>query len=81
MSAEQIQNHRDVYEQLRARITAPGDAFWRNGELIEKPYAPIDKWSMTFDDLMTCPDTPRIAYYRARYARGSLATVGMRRAS
>lgn len=68
-------------QRLLERATAPGDSYWYQGECIRKPYAPVDKWSFNYDELMSCPDTPRMAYLRARYPLAGVATVGMRRAS
>jgi hypothetical protein len=67
-------------QQLLERTTAPGDSYWFRGECIRRPYAPVnyDKWSLSWDELMTCPDTPLIAYLRPRYEYGSMAKVGMR---
>ncbi len=68
----------ELYTQLRLALLEPGEE-WRG---YRRPYAPVNysKWDMTYDELMACPDTPDIAYYRTRYEYGSMATVGMRRA-
>ena len=66
MTAQQITQHRDVYERLRALTFAPGDSYWHNGECVRRPF--INKDDMTFDELLACPDTPRIAYLRSRYS-------------
>lgn len=77
MSYEQRQQHRELYQQLRLAIAFPGDTI---GE-VTKPYAPVDKWALSYDELLLTPDTPRVAYLRARYSVGALATVGMKGAA
>lgn len=61
MSAQQKQTHRQLYNQLRLAIAFPGKIV---GET-RKAYTPVDKWALTWDELMQTPDTPTVARYRA----------------
>ena len=71
---------RILYNQLRLNLAFPGETV--AGE-VRKPYTPVnyDKWGLSYDELMACPDTPRIAYLRTRYQRFAGATAGMRGAA
>jgi hypothetical protein len=66
-----------LYNQLRLALVYPGDSIAG----VTKPYTPVnyDKWSLTFDDLIASPATPRIAYLQARYPLAGVATLGMGR--
>lgn len=74
MTYEQRQQHRELYQQLRLAIAFPGDTIGG----VTKPYAPVDKWALSFDELLAAPPTPRIAYLQARYPLAGLVSVGMR---
>lgn len=75
MTAQQRADHRDLYNQLRLNLAFPGETV---AEVV-KPY--VDKWALSYDELLLTPDTPRVAYLRGRYGVGTLATVGMRGAA
>lgn len=60
MTAAQKAQHRELYNQLRLAIVLPGETVAG----VTKPYAPVDKWSLTWDELMVCPDTPAVAHLR-----------------
>jgi hypothetical protein len=72
----------ELEKRMRMLATPPGGNYWWNGECFRRPYTPVnyDKWAMSYDELIACPDTSRIAYLRERYEHGHMATVGMRRA-
>lgn len=61
MNAQQKIEHRAFYNQLRLAIVYPGDAIAG----VTKPYQPVNKDVLTWDELMLTPDTPTIARYRA----------------
>lgn len=75
MSEQQIQSHRDLYERLRAQIAAPGDTYWRGGECLRRRF--VNKDNMTWDELMSCPDTPYIARSLATRKAGMLCAIGV----
>lgn len=52
--------HRELYNQLRLALVYPGESLAG----VTKPYAPIDKWALSWEELMQCPDTPDIAARR-----------------
>lgn len=66
-------------QRLLERTTAPGESYWYRGECIRKPYAPIDKWAMSWDELMACPDTPDIAARRGKRQTSFLVRLGRHR--
>lgn len=63
-----------LYNQLRLALVYPGETIAG----VTKPYAPVDKWALSFDELIAAPPTPRIAYLQARYPLAGLVSVGMR---
>ena len=65
---------RTLYNQLRLQLSFPGETIAE----VTKPYAPVDKWTLSYDDLIAAPPTPRIAYLQARYPLAGLASLGMR---
>jgi hypothetical protein len=73
MTAQQRTDHRQIYNQLRLAIAFPGDTV---GET-RKAYAPVDKWALTWDELMATPDTPAIARYRATRETSMWCAVGV----
>ena len=75
MNAQQKHDHYETYRQLRLAISLPGETI---GE-VTKPYAPIDKWAYSWDELMACPDTPDIAARRNVRLPSLWAQIGMRR--
>lgn len=60
MTAAQKAQHRQLYNQLRLALVYPGESIAG----VTKPYTPIDKWSLSWDELMALPDTPDIAARR-----------------
>lgn len=60
MNAQQKQAHRDFYNQLRLAIVFPGDSIAG----VTKAYAPVNKDTLTWDELMATPDTLTVARYR-----------------
>lgn len=76
MNTQQRTEHRELYNQLRLAITFPGDTIAG----VTKPYAPIDKWAMSWDELMASEDTPDIAARRNVRQTSFWATLRMTRA-
>ena len=72
MTAQQRQAHREFYNQLRLAIVFPGDTIAG----VTKPYTPVNKDDMTWDELMQTPDTPLIARYRATRETSMWFAVG-----
>lgn len=64
---------RILYNQLRLSLIFPGETI---GEQ-RRPYAPVNKDDMTWDELMTCPDTPTIARYRATRETSMWFAIGV----
>lgn len=60
MTAQQRHEHREFYNQLRLAIVFPGDEVAG----VTKAYTPVNKFEMTWEELMLTPDTPAVARYR-----------------
>lgn len=73
MNAQQRLEHRETYNQLRLAIAFPGETVGA----VTKPYRPVDKWTLTYDELMACPDTPTIARYRATRETSMWCAIGV----
>lgn len=73
MNAQQRHEHREFYNQLRLALVYPGDTVAG----VTKPYEPINKDFMTWDELMSCPDTPMIARYRATRETSMWCAIGV----
>jgi hypothetical protein len=65
MTALQKAQHTEIYTQLRLQLLDPGDTYAG----VRKVYQPVNKDDWTFDYAMTQPDTPAVAYLRARERR------------
>jgi hypothetical protein len=76
MTDQQIQQHRETYERLRALSIPPGYSVWIGGRLVRQSYVEKDHW--TWDDAMAAPETPFYARYQRVHGKRALATVGMR---
>lgn len=74
MNAQQKQAHRDFYNQLRLTLVYPGEIIGEN----RRPYAPVDRYALSFDELMLTPDTPTIARYRATRETSMWFAIGVR---
>ena len=61
-----------LYNQLRLNLSFPGEVV----ATVRKPYAPVDKWSLSYDELMQTPDTPYIARCLATRKAGMLCAIG-----
>ena len=73
MTNQQIAQHPDVYERLRAITTQPGDSFWSRGQLLRRKFERACKDNWSWDDAMAAPDTANVAYYRKYHWYGSVA--------
>lgn len=60
MTALQKAQHPDIYTQLKLQLLDPGDSFAG----VRKIYQPIDRYALSWDQLMQTPDTPTVARYR-----------------
>lgn len=49
-----------LYNQLRLNLAFPGEVIAE----VAKPYQPVNKWELTWEELMATPDTPTVARYR-----------------
>ena len=72
MSAQQKRDFPELYYQLRLAIAYPGETVGA----VRKPYTPVDKWSLSYDELMQTPDTPYIARALATRKAGMLCAIG-----
>lgn len=72
MNTQQRHEHREFYNQLRLAIVFPGDTIAG----VTKPYTPVNKDNMTWDELMQTPDTPYIARALATRKAGMLCAIG-----
>lgn len=71
MTAQQRHEHREIYTQLKLQLVDPGDSFAG----VRKVYAPVDRYTLTWDQLMATPDTPTVARER-RYEKTMFALIG-----
>jgi len=76
MTAQQRADHYETYQQLRLALILPGETIGEE----RRRYTPVnyDKWTLSYDDLIAAPPTPRIAYLQARYPLAGIASLGMR---
>ena len=67
MTALQRAQHPEIYTQLKLQLLDPGDAYAG----FRRSYQPVnvDKSGWSFDYALTQPDTPAVAYLRARERR------------
>ncbi len=72
MTTEQRQTNRTLYQQLRIKLTFPGEIL--GGE--RKPYTPVNKNHFSWDDAMVCDDTPTVARLRQTYAKTTFFMMG-----
>lgn len=60
MTTQQKKDFRQIYNQLRLSLAFPGEAIAET----RKVYQPLDRYALTWDQLMLTPDTPTVARYR-----------------
>lgn len=72
MTTQQKTDFRQVYNQLRLAIAFPGD----DVAGLRKPYAPVNRDALSWDEIMLTPDTPAVARLR-RYEKTMWLSVGV----
>lgn len=73
MSAQQKIDFREIYTQLKLQLIDPGDSFAG----VRKTYAPVDRYALSWDQLMATPDTPAVARYRATRETSMWCGIGV----
>lgn len=73
MSAQQKIDFREIYTQLKLQLLDPGDSFAG----VRKTYAPVDRYTLSWDQLMATPDTPTVARYRQTFETSMWFAMGV----
>lgn len=73
MTALQRAQHPEIYTQLRLQLLDPGDSYAG----VRKIYTPIDRYALSWDELMQTPDTPAVARYRLTRETSMWCAVGV----
>ncbi len=63
---------RNLYNQLRLNLSFPGEVV----ATVRKPYAPVNRDALSWDEIMLTPDTPAVARLR-RYEKTMWLSVGV----